>query len=196
MPGFFIVLDGPDGSGTTTQAEFLAERLRAEGKDVLLTAEPSSGEIGKGIRHWLKNNTLPADALQLLFTADRADHIAKVIAPALAAGRIVVCDRYVPSTLIYGELQGLPAEWLAAISGSFPKPDMVFFTLPPLDVCLRRLQKREQKDMFETEAMQTKLHELYRNYAEREKETIVIDTSADKETTATIVHDAVKAKLP
>ncbi len=196
MPGFFIVLDGPDGSGTTTQAEFLAEKLRAEGKDVVLTAEPTDGEIGKGIRYWLKNNTLPPDALQLLFTADRADHVARVIAPALKAGKIVVCDRYVPSTLIYGAMQGIPMSWLQAANDQFPKPDLLFFTLPPLEVSLKRLQKRQNKEFFETDGIQTQLHKLYVTYASTIKpDTIVIDTSGEKQATAKIVYDAVKAKM-
>ncbi len=196
MPGFFIVLEGPDGSGTTTQSQFLAERLRADGHDVVLTAEPTDGEIGKGIRYWLKNNTLPADALQLLFTADRADHVARVIAPALKAGKIVVCDRYVASTLVYGAVQGVPMSWLQAANEQFPKPDALFVALPPLEVCLKRLAKRGAKDFFETEGIQTRLHQLYRTYAETvKKDAIVIDTSGEKEATAKALHDAVKAKL-
>ncbi len=195
MSAFFIVLDGPDGSGTTTQSELLATKLRADGLDVVVTAEPTNGEIGKGIRHWLKTGSLPADALQLVFTADRADHVSKVIQPALKAGKVVICDRYIPSTLVYGAIQGVPMSWLQAANAQFPTPDILFLALPPLEVCMKRLQKREQKDFFETEGIQARLHDVYRTYATTKPDAIVIDTSGEKEATTKALYDAVKAKL-
>ncbi len=195
MTGRFIVLEGPDGSGTTTQCEFLAEKLKAEGHEVLLTAEPTSGDIGTSIRQWLKTGTLSPDALQLLFTADRAEHVEKVIRPALLAGKVVICDRYIPSTVLYGVSQGLNAEWLEAVNSLFIRPDVMIFALPPLELCLKRIAKREQKDFFETEHVQRKLHILYHAYAESHPDIRIIDTSAAKEETATLVHSIVKAKL-
>ncbi len=195
MPGRFIVLEGPDGSGTTTQCEFLAEKLKAEGHDVLLTAEPTSGDIGASIREWLKSGTLSPDALQLLFIADRAEHVEKIIRPALHAGKIVICDRYIPSTILYGVSQGLHAEWLEACNSLFIRPDLTLMALPPLELCLKRIAKREQKDIFETEHIQRKLHILYRAYAESHPEIGVIDTSALKEETANLVYSIVKDKV-
>ncbi len=94
-PVSFIVLEGPDGGGTTTHSARLAQHLRAAGTDVLLTAEPSDGSIGTHISSILdEHRPMPADALQLLFCADRAQHLAQVIEPALREGKTVICDRY------------------------------------------------------------------------------------------------------
>lgn len=195
MPGHFIVLDGPDGSGTTTQSEFLAERLRAEGHEVLLTSEPTDGEIGKAIRGFLKTGKLPPDALQLMFTADRADHVEKAIRPAMHAGKTVICDRYIPSTIIYGQLAGIPSSWLESMNTLFVQPECTLFTLPSLEVCMRRLAKREEKDLFETEEQQRKLHILYRAFAAQHPEITLIDTDGEKDATASLVLKIVKEKL-
>ncbi|HYY53573.1 MAG TPA: dTMP kinase, partial [Myxococcales bacterium] len=107
--GRFIALEGLDGSGTTTQAERIASVLRAQGRRVLLTREPSDGPIGTLIRLALtgrlglpqRSGPLTEEALALLFAADRVDHLAAVIEPALERGELVVCDRYVLSSLAY-----------------------------------------------------------------------------------------------
>src|SRR6185503_20411145 len=109
MRGALIVLEGVDGAGTTTQVRLLAERLRARGSRVHTTAEPSSGPIGKLLRRALSGRLTDGDApdaarpswqtLALLFAADRLDHLAREVEPELAAGAIVLCDRYDHSTL-------------------------------------------------------------------------------------------------
>jgi dTMP kinase len=117
---YFITLEGPDGSGKTTQARLLAEWLRGEGYDVVLTREPGGSDIGDQIRavlHDPRNTAMDAGAEILLYSADRAQHVAQLIRPALAAGRIVVSDRYADSTLAYqGYGRGLDLEMLRAIT--------------------------------------------------------------------------------
>ena len=168
MKGRFIVLEGPDGSGTTTHAALLAEALQREGRDVLLTMEPSDGPIGRSIRDILQGNTLPsAEGVQLLFTADRASHVADVIRPALEAGKVVVCDRYAPSTVAYGSALGLDSAWLSNLNSVFPQPDATFLLLPPLEVCLERMMKRKSQDLFEERAFQQKVHTAYEDIADR-----------------------------
>ena len=101
--GRFITLEGPDGSGKTLQARRLADGLRATGLDVVLAREPGGTRLGERIRELLLEPTgrMSPAADVLLFNAARAEHVAEVIEPALAAGRTVVCARYADSTLAY-----------------------------------------------------------------------------------------------
>src|SRR5437667_268896 len=112
MAGRFIVLEGIDGAGTTTQADAIAAALRKKGRQVFVTREPSDLAIGKQIRAALVGKAaFPSDALALLFAADRLDHLEREVQPALRAGTDVICDRYVLSSMAY---QGsmLPADWV------------------------------------------------------------------------------------
>src|SRR5450759_981694 len=100
--GVFIVIEGLDGSGKTTQAILLAKRLSQSHKTIL-TAEPSRGKIGAFIREscLYEEKRLPTEAEALLFAADRVEHVQKEIKPALDEGKLVICDRYVYSSLAY-----------------------------------------------------------------------------------------------
>lgn len=192
MSGTFIVLEGPDGSGTTTHSALLAETLRAKGEDVVLTAEPTSSPIGKFIREQLKAKTIESpSALQLLFCADRAWHIENVIKPALAAGKTVISDRYVISTLIYGEALGLDPDWLVRVNTPFLEPDIMIIALPPLHVCLERIMKRKQLDVFENTRFQKLVYDLYEKAGAEDDATIVIDTGGEKDDVATLILDVV-----
>jgi len=101
--GLFITFEGGDGSGKSTQASALAERLRAAGREVLLTREPGGTEVGLEIRELVLHHTgdIASRAEALLYAADRAHHIATVVRPALDAGTIVVQDRYLDSSVAY-----------------------------------------------------------------------------------------------
>ena len=191
--GSFIVLEGPDGSGTTTHSRILAEALAREGRDVILTAEPTDCPIGKFIREQLALKSIPSPtALQLLFCADRAWHIEKVIKPALDAGKTVISDRYVISTLIYGEALGLDPEWLVRVNTPFLEPDIMMIALPPLRVCLERIQKRKQLDVFENTTFQKKVYDLYEKYGADDASVQMIDTSGTLEEAAGRILGAVK----
>lgn len=195
MKGKFIVLEGPDGSGTTTHSKLLAETLRKAGEDVLLTAEPTDSTIGKFIREELKSKSVESpSALQLLFCADRAWHIEKVIKPALAAGKVVISDRYVISTLVYGEALGLDPDWLLQVNTPFLEPDVLIFAMPPLHVCLERIKKRKQLDVFENTRFQKKIYDLYEKAGADDKSAYVIDTSGTVDEAASQVLNAVKGK--
>lgn len=191
--GRFIVLEGPDGSGTTTHARLLGEALQKEGEDVLLTAEPTGCPIGKFIRQQLAEKTIPSPtALQLLFCADRAWHIEQVIKPALAAGKTVISDRYVISTLIYGEALGLDPEWLVRVNTPFLEPDIMMIALPPLHVCLERIMRRKQLDVFENTSFQKKVYDLYEKAGAEDESIRVVDTSGSLEKAAGEVLKTVK----
>lgn len=194
MIGRFIVLEGPDGSGTTTHSRILAETLRKEGLDVVLTAEPTNSPIGKFIREQLKAKSIESpSALQLLFCADRAWHIEKVIKPALAAGKTVISDRYVISTLIYGEALGLDPDWLLSVNTPFVEPDIMMIALPPLHVCLERINKRAQLDVFENTRFQKKIYDLYEKAGAEDPSAHVIDTSGTTDEAAAKILAAVRS---
>ncbi len=186
-----IVLEGPDGAGTTRHSKFLADRLIKEGHDVVLTAEPTDGPIGKQIRTMLQGTGMPdPKAVQLLFCADRADHVTRLITPALAAGKTVITDRYALSTIVYGTAQGLDAEWLRNINNIFPVPDVVFLLLPPYEVCAERVGRRTVKDQFEIDTFQKKVYTAYQ--LARSSEMHVIDSSGKLEEVAEEIFNVLR----
>ena len=109
--GIFIVIEGLDGSGKTTQATLLAKKL-SQNYRVLLTAEPSRGKIGTFIREGClyEDKRLPTEAEALLFAADRIEHMYSEVKPALDEGKLVICDRYIYSSLAYQGSAGLSLE--------------------------------------------------------------------------------------
>jgi dTMP kinase len=142
--GVLLALEGVDGSGKTTQAHLLAEALKQRGFAVVLTREPSSGEAGAQLRRYLEGPARyrsPEEELAL-FMADRREHVARLIEPALAAGQVVVTDRYYHSSVAYQGALGLdPARILADNEAFAPRPHLVFIlTLPP-DVAVARLSR-------------------------------------------------------
>lgn len=144
----FIVLDGPDGAGKTTQVLRLADALRSHGRRVLVTAEPSKGPIGTYIRRHLDPET-PPEVLACLFAGDRREHLELEVEPALASGLDVVCDRYIPSSLAY---QGALAEGL---NRDLRRPDLtVLLKLSP-SAASARLSARGGADAWERERQAT-----------------------------------------
>ncbi len=193
--GIFIVIEGPDGAGTTFHSGKLSRKLHADGFDAIITAEPSDQPIGEFIRTELFEKTqLHPDTLQLLFSADRAEHVHEVIEPALKDGKIVICDRYIPSTLIYGEALGLDVDWLKKVNVPFPKPDLTLVLLPSLEICLKRVMKRDVLDAFENEKFQRKIYEGYKKYAKKNGLRIV-DTGGEKDEVANEILRLVEKKL-
>lgn len=136
--GRFIVLEGLDGAGTTTQCDRLVEKLGA-----LRTCEPTDGPIGRIARQTLgaQPGAPPVDVLPWLFAADRADHLHRTVLPALSANRTVVSDRYVPSSLAYQSLT-LPLGEVWALNRSFRVPDIVLYVEIPVKTALSRIDAR------------------------------------------------------
>ncbi|MDD5623242.1 MAG: dTMP kinase [Candidatus Peribacteraceae bacterium] len=185
MPGTFIVLEGPDGAGTTKHSKLLADRLTREGRAVVLTFEPTDGPIGSEIRRDLHTHK-PIDplALQKRFCEDRAWHLREVIEPALARGETVISDRSFHSTIAYGEALGLPHETLRAMTKDFRRPDILLVLLPPFSVLGERMGKREAHDALEKRDLQKKVYAAYQRLAAEDPSAIVIDTSGPLEEAA------------
>lgn len=178
--GKFIVLEGLDGAGTTTQSKRLVSAVQNSiGVDsVIWTCEPSKGPIGQFIRAFLKHDIqdeegeewLPvAMAVAHLFTADRLDHIVSEIEPALMAGRHVVCDRYYYSTLGYQALtmyEGRDEAFtkLAPLLENCTTPDLVLvLDVGPAEAARRRSSRKGRREQFEVDELQVGLAGFYRN---------------------------------
>jgi dTMP kinase len=142
----FIVFEGIDGSGKTLQAKMLASRLHGCGIPCLLTAEPSDGPIGRKIRS-LTSRLEPEEEARL-FTADRKDHVERVIVPALAQGRTVICDRYVYSSVAYQGAQGVDMALILEENRPFAIPaDVTFLLEVPVASALARIRANRSQNL-------------------------------------------------
>jgi dTMP kinase len=144
--GRFIVLEGLDGAGTTTQVGRLAAWLRERGIDVEVTKEPTNGPIGAVLRQAIEGRlALDPAAIALAFAADRADHLfnpVNGVERSLDAGRWVVSDRYVLSSLAYQDDGTTSRSWLLEINARALEPDLTIFVDTPVEECRRRLAER------------------------------------------------------
>ncbi|HET7753411.1 MAG TPA: dTMP kinase [Anaeromyxobacteraceae bacterium] len=169
--GRFIVVEGLDGAGTTTQSRLLAERLRAAGRKVHVTAEPSAGPVGALARLVLSKRIggdakagapFDADALALLFAADRLDHVASEIAPLLAEGVDVVSDRYALSSLAYQAITTGDAAWVEAVNARARAPDVtLFLEVSPRTAVSRRFSASSRRELYEVPEFQRKVARSY-----------------------------------
>jgi dTMP kinase len=160
-PGRFIVFEGLDGSGTTTQSKLLAERVQQRGRAVHLAHQPSEGPVGLLIRQILagRSATPQADGklgvvdergMALLFAADRLDHLGSQIEPRLARGEDVILDRYTLSSLAY-QGASVSHEFIHAANRFARKPDLTLFLYVPASIALERVRARGAKlERYET----------------------------------------------
>ena len=172
--GIFIVLEGIEGSGKTTQAKLLTQRLRKEGLEVVSTREPGGTLVGKKIRNILKdpNHTITPLAELFLFLADRAQHIVEVIQTALQEGKIVISDRFYPSTLAYQQGgRELDPSWVKKLNDLLIrncKPDLVIILERDIRQALKGAQQVSgEEDRFEQEDLtfHQKVRQVYRELA-------------------------------
>lgn len=156
--GRFITVEGVEGSGKSSQMDFIREHLEERGKAVLATREPGGTLLGESVRALLLdpgNHAMTPDAELLLVFAARAEHLGQTIKPALERGVWVVCDRFTDATYAYqGGGRGIPAERIAAIEhwvqGDL-RPDLILILDLPVTVGLARAADRGPKDRFEQE---------------------------------------------
>jgi len=188
MPGLFIIFEGGEGSGKTTQLKALLTHLRSTGRDAVETRDPGGTPIGKQIRGLLldRENTRMGPATELLlYEASRAQLVHEVIRPALAAGRIVLCDRFTDSTVAYqGYGRGLDLELIArlnALATEGLRPDLTFLLdLDPgvgLARATRRVTERQERhDRIEAEvlAFHQRVRTGYRAIAAADSERVIL----------------------
>ena len=201
----FISLEGPDGSGKSTQAAVLAERLRARGHDVCLTREPGGTFIGDQIRavlHDLKNTAMQPRAEILLYSASRAQLVGEVIRPHLGRGGTVVCDRYADSTLAYqGYGHGLDLDALRTITrfatGSLT-PDLTLLLDLEVEAGLRRRKaggEWNRLDAYDLD-FHRRVRQGYWELAQAEpRRWIVVPAEAGVEALTERIWEAVAARL-
>lgn len=157
--GYFITLEGPDGSGKSTQLELLAIYLRQNGREVVCTREPGGSEAAERLRQLVLDPQLAIDARTetLLYLAARADHLDKVVRPALSAGKIVLCDRFSDSTLVYqGFVRGLPLtelQQLNVFATGGLEPDLTLLLDGDPELLAGRRTQRGVTDRFENEGL-------------------------------------------
>ncbi|MDO4281149.1 MAG: dTMP kinase [Peptococcaceae bacterium] len=192
MRGRLIVLEGIDGSGKGTQLELLRAKLARAGREVVLTREPSESAVGKLIRQALADASQFDEAtMALLFAADRIEHI-KAMRADLDAGKIVLCDRYILSSLAYNS-QSLPLEWILAINRQADArlhPDLtLLFDLAASDAMARIDARGDAHERYESQRQLTLVRDMYRSLAEvrHDDNVTLIDAAQDPAQ----IHDAV-----
>lgn len=163
-----IVLEGLDGAGTTTQSRRLVEHLRSRGRLAHLTREPSDGPVGRLIRemltghHALTDGRISQSTFGLLFAADRLDHLQREVEPRLAAGAIVVSDRWYHSSLAY-QGTGADRDWIATLNARARRPDLtIFLQVRPEIAAQRRVAAGRVQELFEDLQMQQEVDAGYR----------------------------------
>ena len=173
--GLFIVLEGIDGAGTTTQARLLAEWLEEQGHSVVLTAEPTSRAVGAVIRQVLQGKLTDAagqpvhvneTTMAFLFAADRADHLQGIVLPALDAGKVVVSDRHYLSSVAYQSI-GVEMSWVEGLNARFRRPDLTILLDIDPEVSLRRKHAQGQPaERYEKAQALRRVRENYLTAAE------------------------------
>jgi dTMP kinase len=200
----FVTFEGPEGSGKSTQLVMLAEALRAEGRPVVVTREPGGTALGESLRELLLQADTPlgAETEAYLMTGARAEHMRQVIRPALAAGEIVLCDRFVDSTLAYqGAGRGLALESLRALQQlavGADWPDMTILLDLPAEVGLARRASSGVRNRIDREnvAFHERVAAWYRAEAARcPTRWRVIDATEAPGVVHTHVLDAVSSVL-
>ncbi|WP_297772601.1 dTMP kinase [uncultured Roseovarius sp.] len=204
--GLFISFEGIDGSGKSTQARRLAEAMRENGRDVVLTREPGGSEGAEEIRRLVlegDKDRWSAETEILLFTAARRDHLERVIAPALTAGQVVICDRFADSTRMYqglgrGDLRGAVDQLHSLMIGR--DPDLtVLIDLDPGVGLGRALSRGGTEERFESfgESLQSRMRAGFLALAEEFADRfVVIDGGRAIEAVAVDVACVVEARLP
>lgn len=201
MKGKFITFEGCEGSGKSTQLRLLSERLKKEGVPFILTREPGGSDIAEQIRKIIldgKNTAMCDECEALLYAAARVQHLQEVVKPALDAGKLVICDRYVDSSFAYqGYARGLGAEFIADINSfalSAYMPDLtVFLNISPAEA-FKRKHGADENDRMEQLGMA--FHErVYRGYLsliEKYPRICAVDCSGTKWQTADRIFELLK----
>jgi dTMP kinase len=167
----FIVIEGIDGSGTTTQSELLKEYLLGKGRKAIVSPEPSEGIIGRFVRSILQNKDLLNhgnqrfdEQMAYLFAADRYDHLYNQkngVFKLIEEGYYVISTRYYFSSLAYNGNTLQEWELIETLNHKFPQPDLVIYLDLPVEISLERMKDRSHKEVYENQAKLTKVRENY-----------------------------------
>ncbi|HEU5057884.1 MAG TPA: dTMP kinase [Kofleriaceae bacterium] len=161
--GVLVAFEGIDGAGKTTQVRLLEARLDAEGIPFVSTKEPTTGPWGQRIRSSAQTGRMSAADELDAFVRDRREHVADLIEPSLAAGRVVIVDRYYPSTVAYQGARGLDPADLLALNSFAPTPDVLIILDVDPGLGLQRIRQRgDRADLFELEEELTKVRAIFR----------------------------------
>jgi len=174
LKGVFIVLEGIDGCGKTFHSKALKEELREQGFNAVYTAEPSGSTVGKFIQTTLVTEKISPEVEALLFAADRCEHLKREILPSLESGKVVVCDRYLYSSLAYQGAQGVDVNWIKTINAFAVKPDIAFCLDIPPDVALGRIKRK--RTVLERLDLQEKVRGRYLELV-RNSELVLVDSN-------------------
>ena len=176
----FIVLEGIDGAGKTLQQKLLYKKLMNNYK-IFLTKEPTKNKIGLFISRLIKKQEINVHAMELLFMADRAEHV-KEIKSKLKQNNIIICDRYYFSTIAYGAALGIDKKWLERTNSIFLKPDLIFLLDIDPKIALHRIKKRGMhKQYFEKIKFLKKVREEYKNLLKKYKDIVIINSNGEIE---------------
>lgn len=198
MAGLFFAFEGIDGSGKTTQIERLRDHLEAQGRQVIVTKEPTDGTVGKLLRHILQTGELDEGTVALLFAADRLDHVRRPggLLEQLEDDVIILCDRFLLSSLAYNS-QHMPLEWVLAINKEIREtlsPTAYLLLDLPEQLAMSRLATRaDVQERYETLHQLHSIRMLYNSLAQvlPDDTILTIDGDADPDT----VHARIVAAI-
>ena len=176
--GGFIVVEGLDGSGKNVQINLLVDYLRENGKEVIVTKEPTmDSEAGRKIKRALKQEIkLEPLELQALYVQDRKEHLENKVIPALKEGKSVVSSRYAFSTFAYGASDGLDVDLLIKMNEQFLLPDLTIIVDVSPANCMERINSRgEAKELFEQIEKLEKVNEFYKKIPEMFENIIIVN---------------------
>jgi len=203
--GRFIVLEGVDGSGTTTQCTLLAGRLRKDGAQVRTTREPSDGPVGAIIRQILTGRVVGAGGrapawttMALLFAADRVDHVDSEIEPFLATGGVVISDRYDASSLGYQSVSSGrggegAVEWIRTLNKQARRPDLtIVLDVSSETAATRRAGRGDAAQLYDQNELQRALCAFYKDLKRHmpDDRVVIVDGSGAVSAVADLVHQA------
>lgn len=203
MKGRFITFEGCEGSGKSTQVRLLAEKLEKAGVDFIVTREPGGSAVAEQIRKIIldgRNSAMCDECEALLYAAARIQHLKEIVAPALAQGKLVVCDRYVDSSLAYqGYARGLGGEYVAAINSvalDEYSPDLTLFLNISPEAAFRRKHGADKNDRIEKLGLDfhMKVYEGYLALADKYPRICPVECGGTKYETADRIFGIIKDK--